>query len=441
MRKEINSILDFEYALLEKISFIILLLWVVSPVVEYFLKWFSSRFYTYYFSFIIYIIGLLGIGLYIIYFLKLKRDNKVNIRKFIPEILIGVLLIISIIASILSKNPQLSILGEGYRREGLVVYVMYIGILLMTSIIKNSKYMKYLLKGIIIAALIITIVPLLSNSFTYLNFTNVFHNLNHYGYYLMINIMLSAFMFIDSDKLLKKIFYLLTNIFFIHLLIRNDTFGSYLAIMITLAILFIYAMIKKHKRMDITIVVIAFVVTSFFVSHYDIKIGERINFNSTKGTIARNLSFLSRDIKSFIDNDEEGIDKAGSLRGILWKEAWNYTLLHPVFGGGMESVGVYYNEKQVGNSDRPHNIMLQTSSSIGIPGAIIYLALILYIAISNLKLMNKNTIHMAIYFTAMCYFISSMFGNSMYYTSPYFMILLGLLVGYTRRKEKIRLTK
>lgn len=442
MKKVIKDILNFiknEY--LEQWAFILLFFWVISPLVEYIFKNYCESLYTYYFSFITYIIGLFGIITYIVYIIKNKEKRKWSIKKFIPEILIAILVIIAIIASILSKNTHLSIFGESYRKEGLLVYIMYIGFILLASIIKDTKYLKLLLKSIIASCLVITIIPLFKSDFTYVGFANVFHQFNHYGYYLMINIMLSVFMFMDSSKLFKKIIYLLIYIFLTYLLIRNDTFGCFLAIAITFFFLFLYSMIKKYKRMDVIIVILLFIITSFTVSHFDIKIGERVNFKSTQGLVGNNLSTFTKDVKSIVDKDDKGTNKAGTGRGLLWKEAINYTIDHPIIGGGMESLNSYYFLRNVKYNDRPHNIILQISSFIGIPGAIIYLVLILYLALTNLKIMKQNTIHIMVYFTAMCYFISSIFGNSMYYTSPYFMILLGLLIGFNRERKEIRLTK
>ena len=429
MQKLINSI-KVEY--LEKFSFIALLFYAISPVIEYIFKNYSYSNYTHYFSFILYPLGVLGIVAYIIYFIKIKK--KLNIKDFIPEILIIILLVISLISSILSKDVSLSFLGESYRKEGLIVYIMYIGILLLSSIIKDTKYIKYVFKCIILSALIITILPFFNSNFTYYNFNNVFHNTNHYAYYLMINIMLTAFMFIDNKNIFKKIIYSLIYIFFLYLIVINDTFGCYLAITVSLIFMFIYSLVKKYKRLDIILLILLFAITSFFVSHYDIRLGEKITIDSEKQTISQNMVTFSNDIKSFITGDNRS-NKAGHGRGYLWKEAINYTLDHPIIGGGMECLNDYY-KNNVKYNDRPHNIILQISSFIGIPGAIIYIALILYIAITNLKIMNHDTIHIMVYVTAMCYFISSIFGNSMYYTSPYFMILLGLLVGFNRHKNK-----
>lgn len=439
MKKALSLIKD-EY--LEMFSFIALLIWTISPIVEYIQQASFYSLYTTYFKFSIYLVGLLGILAYIIYLVKSWK--KLKIKDFIPEILISSLLIISIISTIVSENPRLSLFGEGYRNEGLLVYIMYIGFLLHASIIKNTKYLKYILKSIILSALIITIFPLFNSKFTYANFSNVFHNSNHYGYYLMINVMLSGFMIINNEKLIKKVFYLLTYILFLYFLIRNNTFGCYLAIMISFFFLFIYAMIKKYQRKSVILLIVIFIFTSFLVSYFDIKIGERIFSNDTSGIILKNFKVFSKDVNSVI-NDNTNATKAGSGRGLLWKEAINYTLDHPIVGGGMECLNSYYDyisgKYGVSYNDRPHNMILQVSSFIGIPGALIYIALILYIAITNLKIMKNNNIQIMVYFTAMCYFISSMFGNSMYYTSPYFMILLGILIGFIRRKEKNRLTK
>ena len=438
--KQLIYLIKDEY--IEQTAFILLLLWTISPMVEYIFKNFCTSLYTYYFHFIIYFIGLFGFILYTVHIVKNKIKGKINIKKFIPEILIMILVILGLVASILSKNTYLSFFGDDYRREGLIIYIMYVGFILLASVFKNKKYIKILMKSMIASCLTITIVPLFNSNFTYIEFSNVFHQFNHYGYYLMINVVLSAFMFLESDKIIKRIIYLIIYIFFLYLLIRNDTFGCFLAILISLILLFIYSMVKKYKRMNIIMIILIFVITSLTVSHFDIKIGERVNFKNTQGLVGKNLTTFTKDVKNIVNKDDKGIDKAGTGRGLLWKEAINYTLEHPIFGGGMECLKSHYMLKNIDYNDRPHNILLQISSFIGIPGAVVYVALIFYIAITNLKIMKHDTIHIMIYTTAMTYFISSIVGNSMYYTSPYFMILLGLLIGFNRCKnEQIRLTK
>ena len=51
----------------------------------------------------------------------------------------------------------------------------------------------------------------------------------------------------------------------------------------------------------------------------------------------------------------------------------------------------------------------------------------------------ENQTHIIVYANVLAYLISSMFGNSMFYTSPYFFIFLGFLIfeniGETRKNE------
>ncbi len=434
MKKLFNIIDKIKYEYLDDFSFIILLLWTICPLVEYYFKNYMYSYHKTYFSMIIYIIGMLGILEYIVYFIKQKKEGLVSKRKYLCEILISTLLILGFIATIFSKDIRLSFFGEPYRKEGLIVYIMYIGFILSASLIRADKNKKILARLIIFSALIIGILPLFRNNFTYKAFPNVFNQFNHYGYFLMISLMLSIFMFINN-KGIRKIFYLFVYIFLLYLLIRNDTFGCYLASSISLIILFIYSLVKKYQRVSVIITVIIFVLISFGVSHYDIKIGERVNLKSTQGSVGKNIKTFFNDVNKALNEDNSKTNEIGTGRGYLWKKALSYTMDHPLIGGGMECLHEYYNAQTVYYSDRPHNIILQISSFIGIPGALIYLALIIIIAFNNLKNIHKNPINIMIYFTAMTYFISSMFGNSMYYTSPYFMILLGLLIGLYRENN------
>ena len=434
MMKKLETLINkIDYSYLEEFSYIILMFWAVSPIVEYVIKQFFPVLNKLYFSLIIYIIGILGFIEYLVYFWKQRKDGKLTKKKYLCEILLIILLFLGIISSLFSKNPRLSFLGESYRREGLIVYIMYIGFILISSIIKQEKYKKNLVGMIIISALIITILPLFRSDFSYMKFANIFYNSNHYGYFLMLSVILSANMFVDNDKI-KQFFYFLAYIFLLYLLIRNDTFGCYLAVMISIVSLLIYSLIKKYHRLNVIIVFVSFILISFIVSHYDIKVGERLYFENTKGTIIHNINKLFSDVNDVISNKpkSEKSDSAGSNRGFLWRNAINYTLDHPIIGGGMECLNEYYHTLSIYHNDRPHNVLLEISAFIGIPGALVYLSLIIILAWNNLKNIKNNNINITIYFTAMCYFISSVFGNSMFYTSPYFMILLGLLISLYR---------
>lgn len=435
MKKVLDRLLNYlKYEYLEYFIYLLMLLWSISPIIEYILKYFIKSYTYQYYVFIIYFIGILGLITYLIYTYKIIKDRKFKLKDYIPHLLIFILLIISIISSFLSINPKLSFYGEGFRKEGLFVYIMYIGFILSSSILKEKKYILNIFKVIIISSLFITILPFFYDNFKYKGFSNIYFQFNHYGYFLMISTILSAFMYAYNHKI-KKIIYLLIYIFVLYILIRNNTFGCYLALFISLLFSLMYSLIKKYKRREFIIILLTFILSSFLISKFNINIGEKNESNIPKEIISNNIDAFKNDINVIVGKDKSSdINKVGTGRGRLWKLAWNYTLEHPIIGGGMECLKNYNRGINIHYSDRPHNIILQISSFIGIPGAIIYLILILYLAIINLKNLKNNLVYITIYFTAMCYFISSMFGNSMFYTSPYFMILVGLLIGMQKKR-------
>ena len=438
MKKIWNSFLDLiEYEHIEFISFVLMIVWSISPIIEYISKFFIKKFISFYFVSMIYLIGIVGILVYAIYISKIIKEKKFHWKEMIPQILILSMLIIAFISSILSDNVKLSFYGNRYRKEGLFVYIMYIGFILASSTIKDDKYKVVIFKTIVLSACFIAIAPFFLTNFNYNGFSNIFSNTNHYGYYLMIATSLSGLLTLYVSRY-KKVIYFLIYVFLLYVLIMNNTFGCYLALFVTLLCLLIYSLVKKQKRINSLILLVSFVLLSFFVSHYNIQL-----FSSGKeltNIVSNNINTFTNDVKKSLDTNDKNHEDAGSGRMKLWKGAISYTLDHPIFGGGMECLDKYYLDTYNSTVGRPHNILLQISSFIGIPGALIYLALILYLAKANLKNL-LNPINIIIYFTAMSYFISSMFGNSMSYTSPYFMILLGLLIGMKNSMAKLDVKK
>lgn len=442
-----------EYKNFEFISYILLMLWSIAPIIEYILKNFIKVGHTMYYEFIILIIGVIGIINYTGYFIKQNMENKLThkqrLKKYFPIILILIMFILAIISTIFAKDKHIAIYGENYRKEGLLVYLFYIGFIFTSSILKNKKYIFNIINTILISAAFIVIIPMFDEQ-TLLNLykgriiSNIFFQFNHYGYFLMICSALALFMFINENKIYKKIIYITLYIILLLNLILNDTFGCILAFIITLICLVIYSINYKWKITNVIVGALVFIILSCTVNNY---YNQNIMFENFKGLFLdtktvvnfmgekKELEEEKLDNEILSDKDYYYLNNIGTSRGILWRYAIKQTLEHPIVGGGIESLNNYYYINHI-DQDRPHNIVLQISSFIGIPGAIIYIVLILYLAIKNMLLLkNKNIINLVIFFTAMCYFISSLFGNSMFYTSPYFMILLGLLISFIFEKK------
>ena len=184
------------------------------------------------------------------------------------------------------------------------------------------------------------------------------------------------------------------------------------------------------------------------------------------------------------------VSKTGSGRGEVWIRSLDLMNQRPWFGWGLENIlNEFYNQFGI-NEGRTHNLVLQLGATVGIPGVLIYLVAtigiwlrviydvklrkydnkakmaicvlfiittillnvilnkftdkllinglvtvglwaILYacVFIKNVRLRVKdwNEFEYVASAVFVSYMISSLFGNSAFYTSPYFMIFLGLL--------------
>ena len=100
--------------------------------------------------------------------------------------------------------------------------------------------------------------------------------------------------------------------------------------------------------------------------------------------------------------------------------------IHPVLGFGPENMDKEL-QATIWN-DRIDNEVLQYAIYLGIPAALLYLAALFTLAFSRGASLPR--LRPAAFVAAGCvfgYLLSSMLGNSMFYTAPYFWIFLGIV--------------
>lgn len=421
------------------IIFILLLLWMIMPIFQTIKAINNIIQITNIYFILMKTIAIVGIGTGILTFydkLKKSDDKKHILKDFLP---IGIFIIYmcwTLISCYKAPIPKQAFYGNSYRKEGYFMYINYAGFFFCAFMLENKKLRKALLN-----TFLITSVFLMSINRICLNgqrFTNifenteidksVFHQFNHYGYYLMMSLICAVGLFIKEKNKMLKVLYLFFYILIGYALIYNDTFGCYLATAVFLIMYGIYALIKKTDRKEIFIAIAIFVLLS------------GITFKNDVNLSYKNLSGFFNDIKTIVckvmnieiegEEIEEKFEKAGTHRMKLWKLGIQFALERPIFGYGPDNLKTWYLMREV-DQDRPHNLIIYLSCVSGFPGMIIYVTAVGIIVIKGIKrLFNNNkqgTIYLIIVIT---YLISSMFGNSMYYTSPYFFIFLGSLMYY-----------
>lgn len=425
------------------VLFSLLLIWIIIPNLKL-VKPISFMVSIYEYKYI-QIVGLIGIYVFLITNYKkiIKIQNKkLLVKESLPIILFICYLTWTFISCIFAENKYNAFYGDNYRKEGFITYLIYAGFFLCAFSIESDKLKKYLLNIFIVVALINAILIYYINSsislneiFSYKNLkVGVFYNQNHYGYYLLLATSISNLFFILEKNKLMKIFYAMTYIILLYFLIINNTFGCYLAILVINLLFFTYSIYKRKYQILSFISIIILVILSI-VTKYD-----------GKNIVINNIQIFNKDISNIYsitkqnnnaninDNEKENeiseIEKAGSGRIKLWKYGIKIFLKKPILGYGADNLEEEYKKYNI-KQDRPHNLIIQLATTSGIPGLIFYICGVGVIIIRAFKRTDyDNMIYKGILFTIITYLISAMFGNSMYYVSPYFFILLGMLYKY-----------
>ena len=380
------------------------------------------------------VIGFIGIVFligYLISGLKKTDNSKKYLKNNLPIILFTIYMMWTLISCFMSPNKQNAFNGTDFRKDGYISYIMYAGIFSLALCLKSEQLKKILLNMFLLIAILgIIFIEIPKNGYLQNMFwqndhvRGVFYNLNHYGYYLLIANAIAVFLFVTEEKILNKILYCIAYTYLLCYLIINNTFGCYLALLGTLILFLAISIIKKHNIKISLITIGIFVFVTIFANIFN-------------NTTSQNIKQLGLDLGSIVgatsskeleNNNKETYMQAGSGRMEIWIDGLKFFANRPVLGYGPENLRPMYEADEI-DQDRPHNIIIQQLTTSGLPGCILYFTALGIIILKGLKSFNaKNSIYTVTLFNTIAYLISAMFGNSMYYTSPYFFIVLGLLM-------------
>lgn len=423
----------------DSIIFILLLLYCMIPLLRQFsfsVKYAVENEYS-----ILKIIGFIGIFFlvgYLIINLRKTNNSKEYIKNNLPIIIFTMYMLWTLVACIMSPDKYNSFCGTNYRKDGFISYIAYAGFFALALCLKSDKYKNILLNlFIIIAILGIVFIELPKNGYLENMFwqkdhvRGVFYNLNHYGYYLLIATSIAAFLFTTEEKIPKKICYGAEYIYLLIYLIINNTFGCYLALLGTLIIYLVISIKKKQKILISLITIGIFILVTVIVGIFDkttLNNIQQLGFDL--GNIA--TATASKDAETIND---EAYKQAGSGRMEIWIDGLKFFAERPIFGYGPENLRLLYEANGV-DQDRPHNIVIQQLTTSGLIGCLLYFTALGSILLKGIKKFESNKKILGVcLFTVISYIISAMFGNSMYYTSPYFFVILGMLMNEILKKE------
>ena len=236
---------------LQEMALVLILVLVSSPMVVMILNALpiETDYVFYVWATIPYLVGDIGWLLGLLFLVRLISSCNYSFVKkiqiFLPLILLAIFAIWCFICDYNSEFRFVALTCYLSMQDGFFMYFAYGGIILLGLLLSSDKKKLSVLANVFLAvSAVMAIIVLLNNDLTELlcrtEYTNsvgyesVFFNSNHYGYYLVFNVLISAFMFANIKEGKFKFLYLALYALFTVTLVFNNTFGSYLAIFLTL---------------------------------------------------------------------------------------------------------------------------------------------------------------------------------------------------------------
>ena len=233
-----------------------------------------------------------------------------------------------------------------------------------------------------------------------------FHG-NHYGYFIVIAVTLSAGLCMNSDTR-QRIFGAVSFILNSVALVMNRSTGCMLAAGVVLLTGALVMFIKNRESRRL--------IGTFAVA--------------VSAIIAAALVFepmLIKDVMMDLHDASDIISGGGNVlhghgRWGLWQQTVEMIRERPLTGYGCEGISQVLQETNV--SANPHNEVMTYAAFYGIPAALFYVAGVMITIIRGLRSGRHSSATAAC--AAAAYFISSLFGVLMFYTAPFFFVLLGI---------------
>lgn len=429
------------------IIFSLLFFWMIMPIIQCLKPIYTIvKLNKMYFG-LMKTIGIVGIGLSAITIfdrIKNAENKKSAIKELLPIFIFVLYMIWTLIACFNSRYQRTAFHGNVYRQEGYYMYLNYAGYFLCAFLLKNEKLRKILFNTFIISSLFLVIMSRATLSGERLEniFINadadvtIFAQFNHYGYYLMMTSICSLGLFIKEKNKIVKVLYLITFTIISYGLIWNNTFGCFLAASTTLILYAIYSLIKKTDRECIFTAITIFIILSCFITRDGVNIAHQNlkKFTHDVTVVVCKITGIEMEgVKGEILEQE--FEKAGTTRMRLWKYGIQFMLDKPLLGYGPDNLGPLYEDVYI-HQDRPHNLLIQLATTSGIPAMLLYVTAVGIIVVIGIVKLCKDEKGKIVLLIVTTYLISAMFGNSMYYTSPYFFIALGSLMHSNLEKKE-----
>lgn len=392
-------------------------------------------------------IGYAALKLY--YSLQARRCTLAGwLRGHKAVLFFGLLFGWAVVSFALSSHRFRSFFGTGYRHDGLLTYLFYIGLFCM-AIQLDQRQMRIVLEVFTATGAFLGLLCVIgSDAYTVFygygsGFTqSVFLQRTHYGYYLSVCLPAGLLLLLTDDptplnrragaalRLLRFAeFWLLVNS-----LVFNATRAAVVAAAVFLLVMNIRVLLFHRSQLISLLCADALILATVLF----LNTGNNLFLRTATSTgYAQQLHTAIRDSRGSTTGAGEvaaAADRLTSSRYSMWRCGIRYALQKPLFGWGPDNLGELYYADGLTYTDRPHNEFIQIAAMLGLPALGFYLCGLYHWLRGILQQSSRlDLLDFGLAMVAVSYLINSVFSNSMFYTTPYFFMLLGF--AYKRSKS------
>ncbi len=346
-----------------------------------------------------------------------SRQNVVTAVCFLA------LFILMLVASAANGWGSFVFIGYAEHRESLMTFLSYVMIFFLpAACIRSADIKQFLLYFAMLNSFQLGLLTLLEGlgiredyAFRMAEsapYTGIFLNTNHYGYYLTATLLLSAGVAAWDKQCVWRVLGALSFVVQTVVLTLNNSLGSFLAVLIGLPFMAImYRIVYRRHSHRMGLILCAYIALWLLVSIWN-------------QDILNSIKEFGLDLSKLFHQDDDMMS-AGSGRIALWYYAMTFIMEKPLLGYGVEGIGPLMGP--VVGLARPHNLYMEFAAFFGIPAALCLIVGMFFEFLNGLKRKAiLDVYNMTVLGAIFGFAFTAFFGITIFYTTPYFFILLGL---------------
>lgn len=335
----------------------------------------------------------------------------------LKDILLALFAVCMLISTAVNGISHDAIFGVAYRYVGVYDLMLFIFVYMYTAGRRWKKDLKMIflvsfmaVSDLIAAAFFFNLATGRIIAFNdKLEPAAIFYHGNHYGYFLVMVIAVSAGCFISYKGRMAAMG---AASLFISLgaLAMNRSMGGIIAAGSVLTIMIIVSAAGKGdagRRALSLLAVLAIAAAAALVLVRPLR-------EDMIQTASEFLQIISGDNNIYAGNGRWGI----------WQYVAEYIADYPVWGYGCEGIADIMKDYTLTTS--PHNEPLTYAVFFGIPAAVFYCAAVITAVIKGIRNRRHDPVNGIAAYAVLGYFLSSIFGLAFFYTTPFEFIFLGL---------------